>query len=106
MTIFRTILLFGLFLTAGLAFGQSIKSSYDKDYHLSSLKAYEYKADPRDASDPLATDTLTDQKIKDALEDALAVNYLHQAYGGSTPDFIIAYHISTRDVTESRRVPL
>jgi hypothetical protein len=105
MNILRALLLMSLMLSANLAYSQSIKSSYDKDYHLSRLKTYDYKVETRDQTDPLATDTLTDQKIKDALDDALQADFFHQAYG-SAPDFLVAYRVTTKDVTESRRVPL
>lgn len=105
MNIFRTLLLAGLMLATSSAFGQTIKSSYDKDYHLSGLKTYDYKVEERDKTDPLATGTLMEQKIKDALEDALLANSYHQAQGGA-PDFLISYYVTTKDVTEGRRLPL
>jgi hypothetical protein len=105
MYLLRALLLMSLMLSASFAYSQSIKSSYDKDYHLSRLKTYDYKVEERDKTDPLATDTLTEQKIKDALEDTLSANFFHQA-SGVAPDFLIAYHVTTKDVTESRRVPL
>lgn len=105
MNTFRALLLTGLMLSAGLAFGQSVTSSYDKDYKLSRLKVYDYKVEERDKDDPLATDTLMDQKIKDALEDALSANSFHQVTIGD-PDFLISYHVSTKDVTEGRRGPV
>jgi hypothetical protein len=105
MKIIRTLLLTSFMLSASFAFGQSIKSSSDKDYHLASLKTYDYKVEVRDPADPLATDTLTEQKIKEALDDALEANFYHPASEG-TPDFLIAYRVTTRDMTETRRVPL
>ena len=105
MNIFRTLLLTGLMLLAHFASAQSVKSSYDKDYHLSGLRTYDYQAEERDKADPLATDTLADQKIKDALEDALQAHFHRQA-AGVRPDFWVAYHITTKDVTEGRRRPL
>lgn len=108
MNILRALLLTSLMLSASFACGQSVRSSYDKDYNLSRLKTYDYKAEERDRTDPLATDTLTDQQIKDALEDALHANFYQQAASG-TPDFLIAYHVTTKDVTGTRvlrRAPL
>lgn len=92
-------------LSASFAYGQSITSSYDKDYPLSKLKTYDYKVEERDKADPLATDTLMDQQIKDALEDALRANHYHQASAGA-PDFLVSYHVTTKDVTGGRRAPL
>ena len=105
MNILRATLLTGLMLSTSFAFGQSIRSSYDKDYNLSRLKTYDYKVEERDSADPLATDTLMDQKIRDALEDALHANYYHQASTGAS-DFLISYHITTKDMTGGRRRPL
>lgn len=101
MNILRALLLTGLMLSAGIACGQTVRSSYDKDYNLSRLKTYDYKAQERDAADPLATSTLADQQIKDALEDALHANFYQQASSGA-PDFLVAYHVTTKDVTGTR----
>jgi hypothetical protein len=103
MNLFRASLLTVLVLWGSSAYGQSISSTYDKDYHLSSLKTYEYKTEERENTDPLATDTLMDRQIKDALEDALHSYAIHQASG--EPDFLISYHIATKDVAGGRRLP-
>ncbi|MEW6130216.1 MAG: DUF4136 domain-containing protein [Acidobacteriota bacterium] len=95
----------GLLFAAQVAFSQSINSAYDKEVNLSRLKTYDYKVEERDKTDALASDTLMAQQIKDALEEALEANYYHQSFGG-TPDFLVAYHVSAKDVTASRRVPL
>ena len=66
------------------------------------------QAEARDQADLLATNTLADQQIKDALDDALHANFYQQASSGS-PDFLIAYHVTTKDVTGGgvlRRGPL
>lgn len=102
MTGLSLALLTGLLLSASFAFGQSVKSAYDKDYNLSKLQTYDYQVEERDKADPLATNTLLDQQIKDALEDALHANFYHQAEG-SAPDFLVAYHVTSKDVTETRR---
>lgn len=102
MNILRALLLTSMMVSASVACGQSIKSSYDKEYNLSRLKTYDYKVEQRDQADPLATDTLTDQTIKDALEDALHAHFYQQASSGA-PDFLVAYHVTAQDVTRGRR---
>ncbi|MEW6209605.1 MAG: DUF4136 domain-containing protein [Acidobacteriota bacterium] len=100
MNIFCASLLTVLMLWASFACGQSVRSSYDKDCNLSRLKTYNYKVEERDKADPLATDTLMDQKIRDALEDALRANFYHQS---SSPDFLISYRVAAKDMTAERR---
>jgi hypothetical protein len=103
MNMFRASLMTLLVLWGSSAYSQSVSSTYDKDYNLSRLKTYDYKVEDRDRTDPLATDTLTEQKIREALEEALNANAYHQASGA--PDFLVSYHITTKDVTSGRRVP-
>lgn len=108
MNIFRALLLMILMMSASFACAQSVRSSYDKDYNLSGLKTYDYKVEERDKADLLATNTLADQQIKDALEDALHAGFYQQAASG-TPDFLIAYQVTTKEVTAGgvlRRGPL
>ena len=55
---FRALCLLGLtLLFGGAAAGQTVTSTYDKDYGLSRLDTYEFAAEERDKSDPLATNT-------------------------------------------------
>ena len=103
--LFLTTLMLGAGIASGQTIGQSIRSSYDKDYDLSRLKTYDYKVEEREPSDLLATDTLMDQQIKDALEDALRINSYHQSSDGA-PDFLVSYRVTTKDVTAARRAPL
>ena len=108
MNILRVLMLASMMMSASFAYGQSVRSSYDKDYNLSGLKTYDYKVEERDKTDPLATNTLADQQIKGALEDALHANFYQQASSGA-PDFLIAYRVTTKDVTQGgvlRRGPL
>ena len=44
-------------LFGGAAAGQTVTSTYDKDYGLSRLDTYEFSTQERDKSDPLATNT-------------------------------------------------
>ncbi|HEV3469668.1 MAG TPA: DUF4136 domain-containing protein [Pyrinomonadaceae bacterium] len=103
MRIFRTLWVLGLMLAAGgTAFGQKVTSSYDRDYGLSRLGIYEFAAHERVASDPLAADTLMEQKVKDALEDALQRKGYHPSSEGVPPHFLVSFHAAARDKTDER----
>jgi Domain of unknown function (DUF4136) len=100
MITFRTLLILGLLAAfGGAARAQTVTSTYDKDYGLSRLRTYEYKVEEREKSDPLATDTLMEKKLKDALDDELENHGYHPAAGGATPDFLVAFHVQTKDKT-------
>lgn len=108
MNTLRALMLTGMMLIAGIACGQTVKTSYDKDYNLSRLKTYDYKVERRNDADLLATNMPADQQIKDALEDALHANFYQQTANGE-PDFLVAYQVTTKDVTgesQLRRGPL
>lgn len=98
MNIFRTLWALGLAAAFGaLSHGQTVTSTYDKDYGLQRLRTYEFRAEERDRSDPLASDTLTEGKIKDALDEELrGVGYLTTS-NGAAPDFLIAFHVRVKD---------
>ena len=100
MITFRTLWVLGLLAAfGGAASGQTVTSTYDKDYGLSRLRTYEFKVEEREKSDPLATDTVTEKKLKDALDDELQNHGYHPAAGGASPDFLVAFHVQTRDKT-------
>jgi hypothetical protein len=103
MRIFRTLWLLGLLaLAGGTAFGQKVTSSYDRDYALTRLGIYEFAVQERGASDPLAADTLMEQKVRDALEDALQRKGYHPASEGVPPNFLVSFHTAARDKTDER----
>jgi hypothetical protein len=85
-----------------IAFGQTVTSTYDKDYGLSKLKTYQFKVEERDKSDPLATDTIMEKKTEDALDDELQSNGYHPPSDGTLPDFLISFHVKTKDKTGER----
>jgi hypothetical protein len=98
MKIFRALLF--LSLTALLcvaASAQTVTSTFDKEYGLSRLNTYRFTDEQRDKSDPLASNTLTAEKIKDALEDELEDSGRHTPPEGGTPDFLVAFHAKTED---------
>ncbi len=103
MSIFRALWISSLlFVFGGTAIGQTVTSTYDKDYGLARLRTYEFKAEKRDSSDPLATDTLTENKIKDALGDELLANSYHTPPDGASPDFLISFHVKLKEQIRER----
>lgn len=98
---FRALWVLGLTLLFGVAAsGQTVTSTYDKDYGLSRLDTYEFAAGERDKSDPLATNTLTERKIKDALDEELQNSGHHPPPHGGAPSFIVSFHVKAEDRTD------
>ena len=103
MKMFRVLWVLCLTLMfVGVASGQTVTSTYDKDYGLSRLGTYEFTAEERDKSDPLAADTLTEKKIKDALEDELQNTGHHPTTYGATPSFLVSFHVLIKDKRDER----
>ncbi|MBV9929080.1 MAG: DUF4136 domain-containing protein [Acidobacteria bacterium] len=84
-------------LCAGAAAGQTVTSTYDKDYGLSRLDTYGFSPEEREKSDPLATNTLTEKKIKDALEEELQNCGHHPPPVGAPPSFYVSFHVRAED---------
>lgn len=98
MSIFHAYFIFGLLvLTGGVIHGQTVTSTFDKDYRLSRLNTYTFDSTKRDALDPLATDTLSETKIRDAIDTELQGNGYHPPVEGAKPDFIIAFRVTVKD---------
>lgn len=98
---FRALLLLGLTLAFGAAAaGQTVTSTYDKDYGLSKLDTYEFAAQEREKSDPLATNTLTEGKIRDALDEELQNGGHHAPPAGAPPSFLVSFHVRAEEKTE------
>ena len=98
---FRALCLLGLtLLFGGAAAGQTVTSTYDKDYGLSRLDTYGFSPEERDKSDPLATNTLTAGKIRDALEEELQNSGHHPPPQGGTPSFYVSFHVRAEDRVE------
>ena len=87
-------------LSGGAAAGQTVTSTYDKDYGLSRLDTYEFSHQEREKSDPLATNTLTEGKIRDALGEELQNSGHHPPPQGGTPSFYVSFHVRAEDKVE------
>ena len=98
---FSALWLLGLtLLFGGSAAGQTVTSTYDKEYGLSRLDTYEFSTEERDRSDPLATNTLTEKKIKDALDEELQNAGHHTPPQGGAPSFLVSFHVRAEDKVE------
>jgi hypothetical protein len=105
INMFRALLVLSfVLLCGGAAFGQTVTSTYDKDYGLSRLLTYEFKVEKRDGADPLSTDTLTEKMLKDALDDELETSGYRAPSDGTAPNFLVSFHVKTKDMTEERGV--
>jgi hypothetical protein len=92
--LFGTVLGF-LFLmtTAQAAFGASVKSDYRKDFDFRQLHTFTFKTE-RASNDPLATNTIEAERIKNALTAQLSANGFAQSV--DNPDFIVAFYSRTK----------
>ena len=98
MSIFRALCFLSLTALVGVAASaQTVTSTFDKEYGLSRLNTYRFMEEERDKSDPLASNTLTAGKIKDALEDELEDSGRHTPPEGGTPDFLVAFHAKVEE---------
>lgn len=97
----RTFFVMGLVVLFGpMAFGQTVTSTFDEDYNLSRLRTFRFKIEERVVSDPLATDTVMEKKIKNAIEDELQTNGYHSPANEVVPDFLVSFHVKTKDKTD------
>lgn len=103
MNTFRTLLVLSLMTVfSGMAYGQSVTSTFDEDYSLSKLKTWQFKTEKRDDADPLATDTVMEKKMQDALDDELHSYGYNPPYNDAPPDFLVSIHVKLRDKTDER----
>ena len=83
------------FLAAISAQAQSVQSDYDRNFNFSSLKTFGFAVQRRTPNDPLAGDTLNNDRIRTALESQLTANGYRMGNGNA--DFAIVYHVTTKD---------
>jgi hypothetical protein len=96
MRIFRVLAGLSLMLTAVVAYGVSVKTDYDKDYDLGKLKTFAFKEQSRSSKDPLSTNSLLDNRIKDALRSQLEARGYQYAQDGNA-DFLVCYFASSME---------
>ncbi|HEX8265618.1 MAG TPA: DUF4136 domain-containing protein [Pyrinomonadaceae bacterium] len=96
MKIFRAISGLSLMLAVAVsAFAMSVKTDYDKNFNLGTLRTFAFKEQRRGNNDPLKTNTLMSGRIKSALEAQLEANGYKES--GDNPDFLVAYYASSKE---------
>ena len=81
-------------LLAISAQAQSVQTDYDKSVRLANLKTFSFIDQRRGPTDPLAADSLNENRIRTALESQLMSNGLRT---DENADFGIAYHVTTKN---------
>ena len=82
-------------LLAASTQAQSVQTDYDRSFNFSNLKTFGFAVQRRSATDPLASDSLNDGRIRTAIESQLIGNGFRT--NGESPDFVIAYHVTTKN---------
>jgi hypothetical protein len=77
------------------ASAQTVQSDFDRTFRFSSLKTFSFAVQKRATTDPLASDTLNDGRIRTGLETQLRANGFRMET--ETPDFVIAYHVTSKN---------
>jgi hypothetical protein len=78
-----------LLLTAAQGYAQDIKTDYDRNFDLQSLKTFNFLPQERAADDPLKAIPFVEQRIQDGLTAALAKQGIQKS---DNPDFVIALY--------------
>jgi hypothetical protein len=91
-----------LITTAQTAFGASVQSDYRKDFDFRQLHTFAFKTE-RASNDPLATNTIEADRIKNALTAQLSANGFAQSV--DNPDFIVAFYSRTKQRTDVEGSP-
>jgi hypothetical protein len=103
MKLFGTVLgVLFLMATAAPAFASSVKSDYQKDFNFRQLHTFAFKTE-RAGNDPLATNTIEAERIKNALAAQLSANGFTQS--ADNPDFIVAFYSRTKQQTQVESSP-
>lgn len=74
---------------------QSVQSDYNRSFRFNDLKTFSFAIQRRDASDPLANDSLNDGRIRTGLESQLSLNGFRMET--ERPDFVIAYYVTSKN---------
>lgn len=77
------------------AAAQSVQTDYDRGFRFSELKTFSFADQRRAATDPLASDTLNDGRIRNGLESQLTANGFKLQ--NEKADFVIAYYVTTKN---------
>jgi hypothetical protein len=80
---------------------QSVQTDFDKSYNFSNLKTFNFAIQKRNPNDPLAHDSLNDDRIKTALESNLTTSG-YKTGNADSPDFAVAYYVTTKNKFDLR----
>lgn len=92
---------FALCLFAIASQAQSVQSDFDKSFNLSNLKTFNFAIQQRGIRDPLAQDSLNEERIQNALESKLIANG-YRLEGQGKHDFAVAYYVTTKNKFDLR----
>ena len=87
------VMILGVLVVSAAA--QSVQSDFDRAFRFSNLKTFSFTVQKRAATDPLATDTLNDGRIRTGLETQLRANGFRMET--ESPDFVIAYYVTSKN---------
>jgi len=82
-------------MMAVTAAAQSVQSDFDRSFRFSELKTFSFAVQNRAATDPLASDSLNDGRIRNGLESQLTANGFRMET--EKTDFVIAYYVTTKN---------
>lgn len=82
-------------LLAASAAAQSVQTDFDRSFRFSDLKTFGFANQRRAASDPLASDSLNDGRIRSGLESQLTASGFRMET--EKADFVIAYYVTTKN---------
>ena len=86
-------ILLGLLVVSAAA--QTVQSDFDRTFRFSNRKTFSFAVQKRATTDPLASDTLNDGRIRTGLESQLRLNGFRMET--ETPDFVIAYYVTSKN---------
>ena len=86
-------MLLGMLVVSASA--QEVQSDYDRSFRFSELKTFSFMPQRREATDPLASDSLNDGRIRTGLESQLIASGFKVET--TRPDFVIAYYVTTKN---------
>lgn len=98
-------LIFASALIVLLSFGliAETKSDYDRSYDFSKLRTWDFKVLNRMPTDPVGTNSLWNQRIKDGVEQHLAAIGFKRINDGD-PDFLLGYFMGIKEKYDIRYI--
>lgn len=79
------------------------KSDYDRSYDFSGLKTWDFKAITRMTEDPVGTNTLWNERIREGLEIHFA-QLGYQKVNDGTPSFLVTYFMGIKEKYDIRYI--